>query len=109
MKDQPKASVQAPIGIKEIYQIDLSTLGITWSDEQHSKFDVRALRLKCPCASCVDEWTKKRLVTPENIAKDVRPERIDSVGRYALKISFSDGHDTGLYTFKYLRELSQIL
>jgi DUF971 family protein len=31
------------------------------------------------------------------------------VGNYALRIQWSDGHDTGLYTWKYLRELDELL
>ncbi|WP_346838144.1 DUF971 domain-containing protein [Microbulbifer sp. SAOS-129_SWC] len=34
-------------------------------------------------------------------------ERLETAGRYALKIVFDDGHDSGLYTWDYLRELAQ--
>ena len=92
--------------IKEIYQIDERNLGIAWTDNQESKFDVVELRRKCPCASCVDEHTGKRILKPEMIKETVRPELINSVGRYALTITFSDGHSTGIYTFKMLRKMS---
>ena len=40
------------------------------------------------------------------IAKEnVRVVRVDPVGHYAVRLVFDDGHDTGLYTWKYLREL----
>lgn len=92
--------------VKEIYQIDERTLGITWTDDQESKFDVVELRRKCPCASCVDEQTGKRILQPEMVKETVRPEQIRSVGRYALNIVFTDGHSTGIYTFKTLRKMS---
>ena len=92
--------------VKEIYQIDERTLGITWTDDQESKFDVVELRRKCPCASCVDEQTGKRILKPEMVKETVRPEQIRSVGRYALNIVFTDGHSTGIYTFKMLRKMS---
>ena len=34
---------------------------------------------------------------------DIRLTRVWSVGNYALGLAFSDGHDTGIYTFDHLR------
>ncbi len=93
------------IRVKNIEQLDGRTLGIRWTDEHTSRYDVVELRRQCPCASCVDEWTHKRTLKAEDIADSVRPVQIDSVGRYAMKIKFSDGHGTGIYTFKMLREI----
>jgi DUF971 family protein len=39
--------------------------------------------------------------------REVRIENIEVVGNYALKITFSDGHDTGLYSWSYLADLCQ--
>lgn len=36
---------------------------------------------------------------------DVKIKNLESVGNYGLKIIFDDGHDTGIYTWSYLREL----
>lgn len=94
--------------VKEIFQVDEKTLGITWTDDKDSKFDVVDLRRSCPCASCVDEHTGKRILKPEMIADSVRPEMITSVGRYALTISFDDGHSSGIYSFKMLRKISKL-
>lgn len=89
--------------VKAITQIDDRTLGIMWTDGQSGKYDVVELRRKCPCAVCVDEWTHERKLKDADVADTVRPLQIDSVGRYALKIEFSDGHKTGIYTFPFLR------
>ena len=89
--------------IKEIWQKDESTLGIIWSDGLESSFDTVALRRHCPCASCVDEMTGKRTLSPAEVPDSVRPVTISSVGRYALTIEFSDGHKTGIYSFESLR------
>ena len=48
---------------------------------------------------------KKPILKAEDVSDDVRPVSIDSVGRYAMSIKFSDGHATGIYTFQYLRSL----
>jgi len=91
--------------VRDIQQLDLRTLGITWTDGRESRYDVVELRRKCPCASCIDEWTGARRLTDDMVADTVRPLRVDSVGRYALTIKFNDGHGTGIYTFNMLRNL----
>lgn len=91
--------------VKSISQIDERTLGITWTDNLISSFDVVDLRRKCPCATCIDEWTHEQLLKPESVPETVRPLKIESVGQYALNIHFNDGHRTGIYTFSMLRRL----
>ena len=82
-------------------------LVVTWNDGVKSEYDVRDLRLHCPCASCVNEWTGEKTLDPAMIAKDVRPQRILSVGRYAMGVHWSDGHSTGIYAYDYLRRLAE--
>lgn len=94
------------IRVKDIAQLDPRTLGITWTDGRRDTLDVVLLRRKCPCAMCIDEWTREERLKPSDIPDTVRPVRIDSVGAYALKIEFSDGHSTGIYTFPMLRSLN---
>jgi ATP-binding protein involved in chromosome partitioning len=77
---------------------------IEWSDGKRSTYAPRALRGACPCAACVDEVTGRRRVGPESVREDVRVAAVSAVGRYALQVLWSDGHDTGLYGFGYLRE-----
>jgi ATP-binding protein involved in chromosome partitioning len=78
---------------------------ILWSDGHASRYDPRDLRLACRCAACVDEWSHKSLVQPDRVPMDVKPRTIDVVGNYALHIDWSDGHNTGLYTYTYLKEV----
>ncbi len=88
---------------RALTQTDERTLAITWTDGREDRFDVVALRRACPCASCKDEWTRKAILKPEDVPETVRPTRIETVGAYALKIAFNDGHSTGIYTFATLR------
>ena len=78
---------------------------IEWSDGRKSSYDPRELRLACPCAACVDEVTGQRQLKIEWLKPDTRASSITPVGRYALHIAWSDGHNTGLYGFDYLRKL----
>ena len=83
------------------------SLSIVWSDGEESLYQVYDLRLACPCAGCVDEITGAKLLDPDRISKDVKPVKILGVGNYAIQIQWSDGHDTGIYSFERLRKLSQ--
>jgi len=88
-----------------IRQASPSELAITWQDGHESVYPVRELRLACGCAVCVDEWTGEDRLDPGAVPEDVRPLAIESVGRYALQIRWSDGHETGIYPFRRLRAL----
>lgn len=90
----------------DIRQADDTTLEIDWSDGVQSKYNVFNLRTACPCANCIDELTGKLLLDPENIDPNVKPKGLVSVGNYAIQIAWSDGHDTGIYTWKRLRALA---
>jgi ATP-binding protein involved in chromosome partitioning len=80
-------------------------LAITWADGLESIYAVRALRLACACAVCVDEWSGEERLDPTSVPDDVAPVRIQPVGRYAIQIDWSDGHSSGIYPFERLREL----
>src|SRR5512143_1162954 len=81
------------------------SLAIGWSDGHRRAYDVRALRLARGCAQCVDEWTGEDRLDDAAVPLDVAPVRIQSVGRYAIQIDWSDGHTTGIYPFRRLRAL----
>jgi ATP-binding protein involved in chromosome partitioning len=102
MSDAPGGPETTPVAIT---QKGPRALAITWADGHESVFDVRALRLACGCARCVDEWTGEERLDPASVPEDVRPVRIEGVGRYAIQVEWSDGHASGIYPFRRLREL----
>jgi ATP-binding protein involved in chromosome partitioning len=79
---------------------------LRWMDGAEQRLADRDLRLACQCAQCRDEMTGERLVDAEAVPLDLRLTRVWSVGNYALGMAFSDGHDTGIYTFRALRAMS---
>jgi len=79
---------------------------LRWADGTEQRLTDRDLRLSCQCAQCRDEMSGKRLLLPENVPLDISLTRVWSVGNYALGMAFSDGHDTGIYTFKALRAMA---
>ena len=99
----PPSEIDTPTRIQ---QHDPRTLSIVWADGKESLIDVRALRLACGCAHCVDEWSGEALLDADGVPDDVAPVGIQSVGRYAIQIEWSDGHATGIYPFDRLRKLA---
>jgi DUF971 family protein len=94
-------------------------LTIDWQDGRRCVYSLTTLRSMCPCAQCklVREGSdphdispmpkKKPLLTilPGNYAGKLTVVSASLVGNYALKIEWSDGHDSGIYSFQYLREI----
>ena len=65
----------------------------------------RALRLACPCAECVEEMTGHPLLDASRVPMDIKPLQLELVGSYALRVRWSDGHATGLFTWAKLQEV----
>jgi ATP-binding protein involved in chromosome partitioning len=88
----------------EIVGLLRSTITFVWEDEHKSVFPARELRLACRCASCIEEMTGKPLLDPKVVPDSVRARAMRIIGNYAVNIDWSDGHSTGLYNFRALRE-----
>jgi DUF971 family protein len=94
-------------------------LEITWADGQVCTYTIGYLRSMCPCALCrtvregqsphdiaPGQKTKPLLtVLPGNYSGVLTATHAELVGSYALRIEFSDRHDTGIYSFRYLRDI----
>ena len=91
-------------------------LSIKWADGASSQFPLDFLRKRCPCATCRDQ-REKTSPTPVqqqggSLSLNILPTDIDRatqfgdaklVGRYAIQITWGDGHNTGIYDFRFLR------
>ena len=94
-------------------------LDIDWQDGRHCTYPLTLLRAMCPCAQCrlqreqrdphsiMDQPRKKTTLTilPGNYAEPVTVKDAELIGNYAMKIEWSDGHDSGIYSFDYLRSI----
>jgi DUF971 family protein len=101
---KPAEVIPTPTGIEQTP----SGLTIRWNDGASFEVSSRALRLGCPCAGCVEEWSGRRIVEPAQIAADIAIGEVESVGNYAVCVKFSDGHSTGIYSWKTLRALCEL-
>ena len=79
---------------------------IKWSDGTEARYTAADLRRACPCAGCVNEWTGEQMLDPARVTDDLTFSSISIVGRYALNFRFSDDHETGIYSYAYLRKLA---
>jgi ATP-binding protein involved in chromosome partitioning len=102
----PKADFETGLEIQALWQVSRNELGISWKDGKHSIIPVRILRLACPCAVCVDEVTGDKVLDPDTVPEDLTLFQIQTVGRYAIQPVFSDGHDTGIFTFERLKQIA---
>jgi len=89
-------------------------LVIDWSDGTKLQYRFAMLREACPCATCrekrVAASSKPADLLPVITQEEALPIKVvgmKPVGNYAYTISFSDGHDTGIYSFELLRELGE--
>jgi len=80
-------------------------LELTWSDGSRSAWSFLLLRRSCRCAACIEELTGRPLLDPESVPADVAPTDIRAVGNYAISITWSDGHASGIYTWDLFRAL----
>ncbi len=92
-------------------------LTIEWADGKVSVYPIDYLRTMCPCATCkthrenqtTEKKAKKTLLTilPGNYAGSLTVTAAEMVGNYAIKLAFSDGHDTGIFSFGHLRGIDR--
>ncbi len=76
-------------------------LEIDWADGHTSLFPHRILRGFCPCAHCQGHQGPIRFRAGGSLVIDDLKE----VGNYAIQVLWADGHDTGIYSFDFLRRL----
>ena len=91
-----------------------AALTVHWSDGRVSIYPIAYLRRMSPSAEAKqlrEEMRKNPLtVLPGTTGSGpIRADSAELVGHYALRIRFSDGHDTGIYSWGYLREIDPAL
>jgi DUF971 family protein len=73
-------------------------LTIVWDEGPESAFPISYLRGWCPCAECQGHG----IIVRYQASGDLAIEEMREIGSYALGIRFSDGHDSGIYTWDWL-------
>ena len=81
-----------------------SELSITFTDGTAGRLSAEFLRVVSPSAEVQGHSPSERKVVPGK--RDVTIRAIEPVGNYAVRLVFSDGHNTGLYSWLYLYEIA---
>jgi DUF971 family protein len=110
---QEESQIVAEAAEPEHIAISKSTgIKIDWKDGHHSEYSLEYLRDECPCATC----TGAHGTTPEKSSYSnpspfkmyqhkLKMNSVEAVGHYAVRIFWSDGHSTGIYSFEHLRKI----
>lgn len=102
-----KPAAKQPIATRVELSADRRTLLLTWDDGAQAGLPVRLLRQKCPCAECVEEWTGRRTLDVDAVPQDIGVSQVSTVGNYALNLTFTDSHASGIFHWPHLRALSE--
>jgi DUF971 family protein len=86
-------------------------ISIDWKDGHSSRYGLDYLREHCPCATCTGAHgtpptTKPSSTTPFPMYKPtLKMVDVEAVGNYAIRIVWTDGHSTGIYSFEHFRRV----
>ncbi len=86
---------------------------IDWKDGHHSEYSLAYLRDACPCATCTGAHgtapRKSSYSAPAGPFPMYTPRlkmvQVEPVGSYAIRIEWSDGHNTGIYSYDHFRKI----
>lgn len=92
--------------IDKLSQPDNQHVSIHWNDGTVTTYKYADLQRSCPCANCNDENTGRCLIDPSKTSENLGAEKIEMVGRYALRFKFTSGCSTGIFSFDRLREMA---
>ncbi len=84
---------------------DKRVLSVTFDDGAQFALPAELLRVLSPSAEVQGHSPEQRVTVPGK--KNVRIVQMEPVGTYAVRITFDDGHNTGLYIWNYLRDLGE--
>ena len=109
----PIDSRKKPASVK-VHVTSGAGVDITWSDAHASHYEFAYLREECPCATCNDERIRKSAVPGAGptsapalpmFKPKPRAQSATTVGNYAIQITFTDGHATGIFSYDHLRSI----
>jgi len=81
---------------------------VTMADGGERTVKPADLRRKCKCALCIEEFSGKPLLRPEEVADNVYPKSMQPMGNYAVAIQWSDGHNSSIYPYEAITALANV-
>ena len=84
---------------------DRRTLHVTFDDGASFALPAELLRVESPSAEVQGHHPSQKTIVPGKAAVEIL--RVEPVGHYAVRLGFDDMHDTGIYSWHYLRDLGE--
>jgi DUF971 family protein len=116
MEKRLPADAVTPAKVR-IHKTEGTGVEIDWKDGHRSAWSFAWLRNGCPCATCHEDREQNGRKPGEPKPKPqtllpmyeapARPVEITPVGNYAVKFKWRDGHESGIYSWEYLRRVCQ--
>jgi len=107
----PEKSTEDRYEFEEIAWTSAHEFKIIWADGYESTYLLDFLRLNCPCADCQGHGEQVYHLLPEERAaapvESLPAVHVEPVGSYAIGIRFADGHDTGIFSYRFLRTIAE--
>jgi DUF971 family protein len=94
-------------------QREAGSFAVEWKGGGEHRIPLELLRRRCPCAECAELREQQagegglHALTPGEMATSAEVRNVTTVGHYAIKITWGDGHDTGFYTYDHLWQLGE--
>ncbi len=89
---------------------DQNSFNIKFDDGFEADISAETIRESCPCAECRGEEVLLHKYVPQNpksfTVDSFKLEKVQMVGNYAIQFFWKDGHNTGIFNWQYLREIS---
>ena len=84
-------------------------LTINWNDGRECTYSFAGLRAVCPCVQCQGGHDlmgrpADKLLLQKSVNEELSLTAVNAVGSYAIQFAWTDGHDSGIYTWQYLYE-----
>jgi len=93
---------------EKIDQISETVMSFEWDNGEKTICFTKILRQNCPCALCRETRENRNpLVVISSDQKHIQLTGWRYVGNYAVALDWSDGHNTGIYTFEFLKQLCE--
>ena len=100
--ERRSAEAGGPEPVDIVHEKERALVRIEWNDGATTRYTLKGLRGWCPCAACQGHAGSVKFVEVES------PVLVgaEGVGRYAVRFSWEDGHDTGMHPYEYLRRIA---
>lgn len=86
---------------------DAKAITLKWPTGDVVSVSNASLRKACSCALCVDEITNEPILDPASVPEDIHALKVGTIGNYAISVEWSDGHNTGFFPYKRIKELAK--